>query len=191
MIDNATVIRKLLHKIHTLGLTDCYMIVPAISVPGADLIEYWVALENADTLKYRWCDMKNPTAVEVTDRLVDLDHMYNVIDCTTLKVVADFALDTFTGKSAQVHFSIHPDVDGYVKRQMFDMVSDHILKYWKDIVNFKESYLDTLFGLTPVGNRVACVFVLRSSFNKLGILPSGTKYMGKTDDALVTYKTRQ
>ena len=181
---------KVLDNVYNLGIPNTYMIVPCMGVPQDTILNYWSDLKNANTLRYRWSDMFNPTVSAVMDRMENMAGMYSVIDCNTGEMVADFALENKTGRAIQVHFSTHPDWDSAKRSMLADQVSDQILYYWKDINNMEQAYVDTIFGITPVNNRVACIFVLKSGFKKLGILPSGTTYLGKVTDALITIKTR-
>ena len=190
-INDPTVITdSMLSQLLELGLTDCFMVIPTLGVPAEELYSYFSDLEKADTLKYRFSDTPGITTQEAYDHIITVGNTYGVLDTADGKLVAEFALDTFTGRAAQVHFSMHPGNDFAVNRYLFDAVSDQILMQWKVLGDLSIPYLDTLFGLTPVGNRVACIFVLKSKFEKIGILPHGTNYLGDTVDSLVTAKTR-
>jgi len=190
LADSSTLLSSLLTGLAALHIPSCYLIVPAIGLSNKAIKSFWEALERADTLKYRWSDTPGITSQEAFSLSIEQTHMYHVIDSATGAIVAEFALDTFTGKAAQVHFSMHPDNDSALNWYLFDAVSDQILYYWKALENLDQPYLDTVFGLTPVANRAACLFVLKSKFKKIGVLPRGSHYLGSIVDSLVTAKTR-
>lgn len=178
-----------------MGLSDCYMAVPSSGLSDEALLQYWGELEAAGTLKFRWSNFKNPTAREILEYTKRPDiqriyHSYNMVDVETGVIVADFALENFTGRAAQVHFSMRPGNDSRTSLLMADQVTDMLIETWPDMENTFDTYLDTLYGLTPVNNRVACIFVQKAGFRKMGILPRGSSYLGEICDTLITTKSR-
>jgi hypothetical protein len=171
-------------------INDTMLIVPASAVPLAALSDYWMDLHEADLLKYRWSDMEDPKPIDIIDYTRTTPHMYNIVDTATGLVIADFSLGPFTGKAAQVHFSLHPASPPSFNVYLASVVSDKILYQWNDIHNLEESFVDTLFGITPVKNRVACIFIRKAGFKSMGILNSGAKYLNEVDNALLTTKSR-
>jgi len=181
---------NLIKRLREDGEDESFLIVP---VNGLDrvLVElYWGMLKQFDTLKYRWSDMIDPTVEEVTDYCYNTSHCYHVIDLESQIVVADFTLGPFVGKAAQVHFSMNPMNPTPLSIWLASKVTDTILNQWKDVTNLEESFIDTMFGLTPVDNRVATVFIRKAGFKAIGTLISGANYLGETTDALLTMKSR-
>ena len=167
-----------------------YNIIPQLHTDIETLCEYWQAMEAADTLKYRWAAMEEPTwrkAIGALNEKVSL--MFSILDWQD-EMVAEFALENFTGKAAQIHFSMRPSNDTKTNLLLANTVIGLILERWKSAVDPSKPYLETIYGLTPVLNRVACLFVLRSGMKKVGILPNGVDYLGEVCDALVTIRTR-
>lgn len=164
-----------------------YEVYPHRHLPPDVVEAYWGALEEAGTLALRFCNMDNPTvkdAMAVTARFPQQFYYVHEDD----KVVAEFMLENFTGKAAQIHFSMHPNNPLSKSLTLASEVSSAILDVWKNTIG--EPYLDTLYGLTPTTNRPACVFVLRTGFKKMGILPSGIIDRGVVTDAMMTIKQR-
>ena len=96
--------------------------------------------------------------------------MFNVVDLDSHEVRADFSLEGFVGKAAMVHFSMHPDNPPQYSMKLAREVTDSVLQEWSEPES-GSPFLYTLYGLTPVTNRAACVFVQRCGFKKIGILP--------------------
>lgn len=148
---------------------------------------YWQTLHMYDTLQYRLCDMVSPSWEDVKDMIVRMGQgMYCVFEDN--KIVSEFALEHFTGHSAQVHFSMHPDNSAKQNLRIAREVTDDILALWKR--KDDEPFLRSIYGLTPVTNRVACIFVQKVGFKKIGILPGGISDRGKVVDAMITIKAR-
>jgi len=167
-----------------------YAIVPLLSMPR-DLVQYyWQSLYMADTLKYRLCDVVDPTWDTVQKMIKKIgDRIWHVVDLKDKRVCAEFAIDNFTGRSAQVHFSMHPENNTKQSLFLAKSCTDQVLNEWMD--DSGHEYLHSLYGLTPVNNRVACIFVQKVGFKKIGILPSGITSRGKIVDAMLTVKTRR
>jgi len=184
------VTQAMLEFLHNTGIKESYLVVPCAGLSNAAVQTYWRKLQIANTLKYRWSDADKPTAVSVTEYCFNTPNIYFVVDVETGQLVAEFAMHNFTGKAAQVHFSMAPDQSTKLNIFLADEVSNMILNQWKDVENLEESYIDTLFGLTPVDNRAACIFIRKAGFKAIGTLISGATYLGETTDALLTTKSR-
>jgi len=179
-------------ELHKLGISDTYVVLPIEAITKEQLYQYWRALELADTIKYRWSDISSPTAKQVTEYCIaNPTHKYIVVDVDTGTTKADFSLGPFTGKAAQVHFSMCPTNTTNLNIFLADEITNCILYQWKDVNDLEEVFLDTIFGLTPVSNRPACLFIRKAGFKAIGTLISGTKYLNEVDDALLTMKTRK
>lgn len=176
-----------LERIFQLGITNSYVVVPCAGLPTESKEDYWSALDHADTLKYRWSD--SPVDLRWFD-VPEQEHMYFLVDTETLQIVAEFSLCNFTGKSAQIHFSMHPTNPSSLNIFLATTVTDSVLCHWKDVVDLEKTFLDSLFGLTPEKNRVACIFIKKAGFKAIGSLVSGTKYLNEVDNALLSVKVR-
>ena len=166
-----------------------YGVFPVLDIPQQVVYTYWEALDAADLLRYRLCDLKNPTVADVETMVKQFGQsMYNVYDPAEERLVAEFALTNFTGKSAQVHFSMHPANKPQRSMQLAREVTDQILNQWSEQGNPDAPYLYSLYGLTPTCNRVACAFVQRVGFKKIGVLKGGQRFAGEIADAMITVK---
>lgn len=178
---------------HYMGIEETYSIVPMEGVSVEQITNYWKELQDYGQLAKRWGDLAFPSVKDIVDISLRKDptyQMFAVIYCDDGHMVAEFSLEHFTGRAAQVHFSMRQELDTPVKYALADQVTDMVLEDWTDINSPDRPYLDTIFGLTPTIHRLACMFVLRSGFKKVGILPRGVHYMGQVSDAMLTIKTR-
>lgn len=187
---------SLLKTIRDLGLQESYVIFPSMAIHPEDSRAYWDMLEEADVIKYRLCNVVNPDAdyaEEYSNWILnngDESYQFYIVDAAYGTIVAELVLDNYMGASAQLHFSINPNNSPELNAFLGNQVTDTILYNWKDTKGLGGFYLDTLYGLTPVDNRPACIFVLKSGMSKIGTLPNGSKYMGDVCDSMITYKTR-
>ena len=182
-------ISDLLGVVHELGIS-CYIVVPSAGLSEVLVKDYWDALSNADTLKYRWSDEKTPTVAMAVGQSLQVPHMYSVIEFPSGKISSEFSLGPFSGKAAQVHFSKHPTTSTETFLQLAEKVADMLLYYWPDLAHTTEPMLTALLGITPTANRAAVIFIRKVGFKPLGVIPGGTMYLGAEDDALLTLKTR-
>jgi hypothetical protein len=154
------------------------------SLPVEDVETYWSALEAAGRLKYRLCDTEEPGFSDVLRMIkYNFPHLYFVKFPDVALIAAEFMLNNFSGKAAQIHFSLHPQLHTRLGLPMVRHVTESIFD-WK--AKDGTPYLNSLFGLTPVTNRAACIFVLKVGFKKRFILPGGMWDRGKAVDAMVT-----
>lgn len=152
---------------------------------------YWQTLHMHDTLKYRLCDVNNPTWSDVKDMIIRMGQsMYVIYDSERKEIISEFMLENFTGHSAQVHFSMHPANTTPYSLRVAREATDDILNLWTRDADRKVPYLQSIYGLTPVTNRAACIFVQKVGFRKLGVLPGGMSDRGQIVDAMLTVKAR-
>lgn len=166
-----------------------HVVIPLENVPHAFVLGYWDDLHFAGLLKYRICDEVDPDLASAV-RLMDAckPHVYFVV--RENRVVAEFSLTGFTGKSAQVHFSMHPDNSPQESMHYARTCTDSVLHEWFDGNDAEEPFLYSMYGLTPVPNRAACAFVRRVGFKKIGVLKRGQRFDGDVVDAMITIKER-
>ena len=156
------------------------------------MLDYWKTLHDSNLLRLRLCDVEDPTVLTVAEMLYSTlgQTMFNVV--VNSQIVAEFALTNFTGKSAMVHFSMHPENTPQQSLHYARAVTDDVLNVWHERENPSVPYLYSLYGLTPVTNRAACAFVQRVGFRKIGTLPKGQRVNGSEYvDAMITIKARK
>ena len=163
------------------------VIIPAATIPTLVIERYWKDLLENDLLRYRLCDLKGPK-IEDAMTLTAQFLQYFLVDPADSRIRAEFVLNNFTGKAAQVHFSMHPDNTPQRSLHLARRVTDQVLNEWTPVDKPDEPFLYSLFGLTPVDNRAACAFVQRVGFRKLGVLPGGQLSGGEPTDAMITIK---
>ena len=164
-------------------------VTPLLALPFKPVRIYFESLIDSGLLRQRLCDVENPTWDDVVDMIGRMGRQMYLVSQPDGRVLAEFTLDNFTGKSAQVHFSMWPENRPQFSMHLARTVTDQVLNAWT-LQDSDEPYLYSLYGLTPVKNRAACAFVQRVGFKKVCILPGGHKYQGRIDDALVTIKAR-
>lgn len=160
------------------------------AIPQERVLDYFTDLHNADLLHDRFADSEladGPT-IQDTLGLVDSPTNFAVVDIVSKEIVAEFMLSNFVGKAAQIHFSLQPGLSFVEKVEIGTEVTNQILLNWKDVSRLPESYIDTLYGLSPVTNRPSCIYVRKLGFERLGILPNSAAYKGSIVDSLVTTK---
>ncbi len=166
-------------------------IFPIKSVPPDVVETYWQTLYMNDTLQFRLCDTIDPTWADVKDMIGRLgNQMYMVIDTDNGQAIAEFMFEGFTGRSAQVHFSMHPNNSFKESIALGKWTNDTVLNEWKH-PDDGGPYLRSLYGLTPVTNRAGCIFALKTGYKKIGVLPGGMIDRGKIVDAMITIRTNE
>lgn len=171
-----------------------YTVIPALEIPDTIVVDYWQRLHKKGLLKDRLCDIENPTPLHVLEIMQSPlgQTMFLVWDRQHREFRAEFALTNFTGKSAMVHFSMHPENPPQQSMHYARAVTDEVLNVWHERENPSVPYLYSLYGLTPVTNRAACAFVQRVGFRKIGTLPKGQRVNGtEFVDAMITIKARK
>lgn len=167
-----------------------HTIAPLFSLPPDTVQLYFQTLAQHDTLKYRFPDIEDPQWWDIFEVIQRLGKgMYILLDNDD-NPVAEFTLENFVGRSAQIHFSMHPEIKMKERITISRFVQKFLLVDW---INQKTNkpFLKSIFGITPLSNRVACIFALKSGFKKMGILPGGCTYMGRTENAMVSYCTNE
>lgn len=166
-----------------------YKIIPIGECPRNFVEPYWAVLHEHDLLKYRLGDMAEPNLRDAESLVaMFLKSMYIIVD-HGWNIVAEFTLCSFTGKSAQIHFSMHPNNSFRESINIGTRVTDSVLNSWKVANKPDEPYLTSIYGLTPLLNRPACLLVLKTGFKKLGVLPDGVSHLGVPCDGMISVKT--
>ena len=162
-----------------------YTITPLLQLDAHQVQAYFQTLGVHDTLKYRFSDIDDPQWDSVLGVIRRMGRgMYLVLDCAG-SVCAEFTLENHTGQSAQSHFSNHPELSTRKRLEIGRHCVNYILTEWVS-PDTKRPFLRSLYGLTPLPNRAGCIFALKIGYKKLGVLPGGCTYMGKTEDAMIS-----
>ena len=185
-------IETLKNKNNELGLKDTYAVIPSRGIEIPIAYEYWSALFKHGLLKDRLSDLDDPDISEAMDFWVNSDNLYGVIHCESGDMVADFAIGHITGKAGQLHFGFFPKgLSRKVKLELAQLVHGLILNTWRDPSDAEKSYLDTIYGLTPLQNKLACAFVLKAGMRKVAVVPHACTHLNAIDDAMLTIKTSE
>lgn len=135
-----------------------------------DVKRYWEELEEKDTLKYRLSSCPDPHWDDVIKLMRQhKNHMYMAVEDGIVK--GEFMLEAFTGKAAQIHFSMQPGLPYKDTLRICRSACDAVLGQWKDTNG--DRFLHSLYANIAVSNRASCLTALKSGFKKLGMLPSG------------------
>lgn len=158
-----------------------FSVLPLLKCEPDAIQTYWQTLYMHDTLKHRLCDVKNPSWTDVLDMIRRMGkNMYCAVD-ENGEIIGEFMLENKTGDAWQIHFSIHPEAKYVHTIHVCQKVREQVLT-WPGC--------STLFGLTPITNRVACITVLKAGFKKVGILPSGIRTHEGVVDAMISVSTQ-
>jgi len=149
-----------------------------LSLPQDQVQYYWQTLAMEDTLKYRLNALVDPSWTDVLGMIrTHGTHMYCIMDDDN-EIRGEFMLEAFTGKAAQIHFSMHPD-NSWADTITYGIQGIHlILTEWKD--NHGNPFLHSLYGNIAISNRASCITALKMGFKKLGLLPLGM-YIARHD----------
>ena len=96
------------------------------------------------------------------------------------------------GQSMRMHFTMFRDSWG--EKRHAAAIARHLLEFVLTRKDEQGFLIDTIVGVTPTSNRLACRFVQRVGLTKLGVIPHAISLYyedGRTDDAMVTYATRE
>jgi hypothetical protein len=161
-----------------------YKIKPLTYLEPDNVEEYFQTLAVHDLLKHRFCNIEDPQWLDVLRTLREYGlHKYGVL--SDGKIVGEFALEVFTGRSALMHFSMHPDVPFPEKIKIGKFVLNFIFTKW---INPKteKPFLASVYGLTPHTNRGALILARKVGFKILGVLPCGIRSLGADIDAVIS-----
>lgn len=167
-----------------------YNIVPLDFTDNNAVVAYWKSLLDNNLLRFRLSDVVNPNLKDVWEMMARYHKSMYFIRAEGV-IVSEFTLENFTGKAAQVHFSMNPENTFRESVAIGSSAGNEILYEWrKTEMSDKGDYLTSLYGLTPVLNRSACLFAIKSGFRKIGILPAGCLFEGKVCDGMLSLKTK-
>lgn len=161
-------------------------IAPLLGLNKDAVQTYWQQLYMSGRLETRMCMVKDPRWEDVLELIRNKgQQIYHILD--DLDIVGEFMLDNFMGRSAQGHFSMHPDLPHKRAIEIGSMVADQILQWPSS--NSTGPIFKSIYGITPVTNRAACIWVQKIKFKKIGILPGGIVDRGKVVDGMISIRT--
>jgi hypothetical protein len=153
--------------------------------------KYFGDLVEADLLKYRIPEVKNPT-VETAIKMIanKRSHNFFMQDTNTGDFVGEFMTADFRGLAAAIHFSTHPSLWGRNSIAAAKAAIDWLFSLTSQ-KPYSRPYVKTLIGLTPVSNRLAVRFLKKVGFEIKTIIPDSyyLAYDNKYDDAVLSLKT--
>jgi len=127
---------------------------------------YFQTLYMHGMLAARFNDVQDPVWADVVKVIRDNgSQMYGVIEDGVM--VADFALQHIQEKAYLIHFSSMPTRPLKESIPMIRKVLFQIM-HWQDTDSF---LIDTLIGMTPKINRIACIMVIKIGFRFKTVLP--------------------
>ncbi len=148
--------------------------IPLLALPRPQVEDYFRTLGVANTLRFRFSDLVNPNWEDVCEVIQRMGKSMYLVKDINDKIVAEFALESSTGKAAQIHFSTHPTISWPKAVRLCREIAQQILLRWRESGE-GVPYLCTLVGLTPLSNRAACITVLKTGFKKVGVIPNACK----------------
>lgn len=118
-----------------------YEIRPVLTLPPAQVQEYWQRLAQYDLLKDRWLDIEDPQWQQIK-KVISLhgSTMCHLVNRATQSIVGEFQLAGALGRAAQLHFSVNPELS---LRDKVDVV-----RSGSSLVS-QNSRISSLVGLTP------------------------------------------
>ena len=166
-------------------------LVPVHKCVPLEVEQYWQDLAKKDLLVKRWYNRKDPKWKDVHGIILDIMSgrqqalMYMVYSKD--EIIAEITLDNFMGKAAQTHFSIHPDLSYADTLAVSKDVVRILLTILYDPVT-REPMVYSLFGITPLTFKSACILALKVGYKKMGVLPKAAHLVnegGLYDDCQV------
>ncbi len=168
--------------------TPALRVTPLLSIDAHEVQYYFQTLAVHELLEERFSDIESPTWSDVVAVITRMgQQMYLVVNQKD-RIVGEFMLENFTGRSAQVHFSMSPEVSPKERLAAGKLGLRHTLHCPHPDRGY---FLDSIYGLTPLVNRAACGFALRAGLKRQGVLPSGMTYKGEPVDCMISVCTRK
>lgn len=129
------------------------------------VVDYWQTLLEKGLLAQRLYDTVDPKLSDVEEMLASPDNLcYIMWDAKERKVCADTMINNIRGLVAQVHFSMHPD---YFGKETVRIAKEGVEQHFLTKIRPTGEYIQTLFGITPVRNRMAVRFIQKVGFKPI------------------------
>ena len=93
---------ELIYGIQALAIANSYIVVPAVGFTRSQLEIYWEDVAHAGLLDHRFPEDVARDFDEFLDGRMIKPHSYYVVNCDHVEIRAEFELDNFTGKAAQI-----------------------------------------------------------------------------------------
>jgi RimJ/RimL family protein N-acetyltransferase len=142
--------------------------------------QYWQDIIASGLIKYRIPEVKGPTIQNVMTMLYDRSFCHIAVwDTKENQVAGECALYHFVGRSALMHYSVHPSYHGNIGAVMCLEALEQIFTYPMPPLNLP---LTAIRGISPVTNRLSINFLKKIGFSVKCIL---------TDSFTLAYKDNQ
>lgn len=142
--------------------------------------QYWKDVIDSGLIKYRIPEVKGPTIQNVMFMLHDKSFCHMVVwDTEDLCVAGECSLYHFVGRSALMHYSVHPSYHGNIGIAMCLEALEQIFRLPMPPLN---KPLTAIRGITPVTNRLSINFLKKIGFSVKCTL---------TDSFVLAYKENQ
>jgi len=165
----------------------------SITVAEGILYYYWRALNDDNLINSLFYDAKIRTFKDFRDFCLDRNkHFFVVFSNDEVLPVGHFHLTNFAGLTAYVHFSILRRGHGHVSS--VEIAKATLTEFFKmRRYNSPLPLVQTLIGVTPTRNKLACRFIKQVGFKPVTTIP-GACYMHDLDEytpGLVTVLTHE
>lgn len=153
-----------------------------------DVKNYFQKLIDCGRVYYRFFDIFDPTW-EFIVKILHRNMNTTFIVKKEGVIIGEFVLESFSGNSAQMHFSFSPELSFRETIQVGNWVLDSILNNWKVPEN-GQPQLDVIFGIISVEHKVGLKYSKMVGFKKLCVMPSCITFKTKITDAELLVRTR-
>jgi hypothetical protein len=155
---------------------------------------YWSAQIKAGNHRARFFDIEvlGPDDIHMALSTPSNITVYGVSD-NTGEIECEATLNNFIGLAAQIHFSMHPRNWGPKALTVADGCVQWLFTLARVSPTVALPLVDSIFGLTPVKNRLAVRFIQKIGFEAKGVLPKALYFKASNsyEDALITVRTRE
>lgn len=149
-------------------------------------IEYWQALIDANLLKYRMADVKNPTLDDVQKMVENPNNStFYIFDLRhetppNCPIVMEGMLNNPQPPCTQTHFSAHPSLH---RHDLIQAGRQAIQQVFNLRFNNPPILIQSVIGITPVTNRLALRFVRNMGYTEKCVLTKAFS-LAYSDDAV-------
>lgn len=100
-------------------------------------------------------------------------------------------LNSWKGNSARLHFTMFPESWGTARNAF--KIGTKMVRYLLSAQLNGSHFVDTIIGVTPMTNKLACRYALNVGMKKIAIIPNSDYnfYSGKTEDMMLSIATRE
>lgn len=152
---------------------------PHFQVPYAVTDTYWQTLLDTGLLHFRLPEVLQPTLQTVHEmHRIPSNIVFYGFDTDKSQICCEFMLCNFSGLTAQIHFSSHPDYRGNKNISLASQASNWLLglKRKEDT----RPLVRALWGMTPAHNRLAVRLIQKAGYEIKFTLPEAM-YIARED----------